>query len=139
MKLSDIAALTDDELRVNVGESVNAMGLSVCRSCWNFVDGQFCWCGDAIESHTGYEGHSAIPMGCRCGYADQPQPHSVPDYPSDLNAMHEAEKGMHDAEDSAEWNKYVRALNRICSEAGDEDVHASARQRCIAFLAIKSP
>lgn len=39
-----------------------------CRGCWKEIDSDVCWCGDEIDRHTGYEGHSPVPMGCECGY-----------------------------------------------------------------------
>lgn len=80
----DLTKLSARDKRALIGEAVNVMGLAVCRSCWNFIDPETCGCGDAIKSHSGYEGHSAIPMGCRCGYAEQPQSESVPDYANDV-------------------------------------------------------
>jgi hypothetical protein len=49
-----------------------------------------------------------------------------PDYCSDLNAMHEAEKHLK----LEAWPEYISLLIRH----SDEAVHASARQRAEAFL-----
>lgn len=38
-----------------------------CKGCGNEIDPDVCWCGDLINSHSGYEGHLAIPIGCDCG------------------------------------------------------------------------
>jgi hypothetical protein len=52
------------------------------------------------------------------------QPHSVPDYLTDLNAMHEVEKAVKNV-----WGKYVKQLNSIADPAC-----ATAAQRAEAFL-----
>lgn len=135
MTPSQILALSPEEKRVKIAEYCPpTAGLSACRNCWNWIDLTCCSCGSAISEHNMYDNHPVIPYGCRCGYATQPQPESVPDYLNDLNAIHEAEKRMHDAEDGAPWNEYVRHLNRICAASGDEDIHATASQRSDAFL-----
>lgn len=41
---------------------------STCESCGEEIWVNVCWCGDTIDNHGGYEGHSPVPMGCRCGY-----------------------------------------------------------------------
>ena len=40
----------------------------VCRGCGEEIDPDVCWCGDEMGKHTGYEGHSPVPLGCECGY-----------------------------------------------------------------------
>lgn len=64
----------------------------------------------------------------------------TPDYPNDLNAMHDAEKLLHPAmlcsraDEKGEWlwPKYVGILGKI---TGDEsNIHASAPQRAEAML-----
>lgn len=63
---------------------------------------------------------------------------SFPDYPNDLNAMHEAEKTLSDAD----YNEYIHVLNSVCistAEAGMKQgrsriMSATARQRAEAFL-----
>lgn len=39
-----------------------------CRGCGREIDPDVCWCGDEIDRHTGYEGHSPVPLGCECSY-----------------------------------------------------------------------
>jgi cytochrome c553 len=53
-----------------------------------------------------------------------------PDYCSDLNAMHDAEKGLTDT------NMFVMAhhIERLVSAKGQHYFHATARQRAEAFL-----
>lgn len=66
------------------------------------------------------------------------KPHSVPNYPADLNAMHEAEKTLTENQ----WSKYVALLTGrdwicdrvITSDAAQQAIHATARQRATAFL-----
>ncbi len=44
----------------------------VCRGCGNEIDPDTCHCGASREQ--GHDGHSFIPMGCTCGYAEPPEP-----------------------------------------------------------------
>ncbi len=62
-----------------------------------------------------------------------------PDYPNDLNAMHEAEKVLRpgplsaDVQSWTRWEKYVAVLGDKLT--GSEDVtHATAKQKAEAFL-----
>lgn len=62
---------------------------------------------------------------------------SVPNYPHDLNAMHEAEKVLTDAQ----WLEYRDELRtvvlgpvRMVSDWYKADLHATAAQRAEAFL-----
>jgi len=61
---------------------------------------------------------------------------SVPDYLSDLNAMHEAEKTLNELS----WMHYLRNLAEIvrkpkqCEIQISQYVHANAAQRAEAFL-----
>lgn len=57
---------------------------------------------------------------------------TCPDYPSDLNAMHEAEKEI--IHDGDLWNSYETNLRRICHKAGQPVVSATDAQRAEAFL-----
>lgn len=62
-----------------------------------------------------------------------PTPHvheSVPDYLNDLNAMHEAEKGMK----NQQWWKFVDHLTDICGGGTALGISATAAQRSEAFL-----
>ena len=43
--------------------------ITVCPGCLNEIDTEVCHCGNYIKSHTIYDGHSPVPMGCTCGYA----------------------------------------------------------------------
>ena len=54
----------------------------------------------------------------------------IPDYCTDLNAMHEAEKTLTDT------NMFVMAhyIERLVSARGQHYFHATARQRAEAFL-----
>jgi hypothetical protein len=74
---------------------------------------------------------------------------SVPNYPADLNAMHEAEKTLRFSDDGdRSLDAYEKALKRVhfkddCDEIWNPQTaetciwHATARQRCIAFIAVK--
>ena len=39
-----------------------------CPECGREIDPEICWCGDAIDSHNMWSGHSPVPVGCVCGY-----------------------------------------------------------------------
>jgi hypothetical protein len=56
---------------------------------------------------------------------------SVPDYPNDLNAMHEAEKVLGDCE--IKWRQFQDWLYVVC-EPHRHALHATAAQRAEAFL-----
>ena len=53
-----------------------------------------------------------------------------PDYPNDLNAMHEAEKHL------SSWDqpRYIDAVNRACGLHWGRTVLATAKQRAEALL-----
>lgn len=56
----------------------------------------------------------------------------LPDYCSDLNAMHEAEEMLYKKQLNS-WNKYTEQLQIIC----DYPIyHSTARQRAEAFLKV---
>lgn len=124
--------------RVKIAEAVNPMGLSVCTGCWNFVDPETCGCGEPAKG--GYhDNHSPIPMGCRCHYANQPQPSNVPNYLSDLNSCAEMERVLN--EDQAVLYRHRLAMNSDGGNAPFLTVeaalcHATAPQRCEAFLRV---
>lgn len=46
-----------------------AKRLTTCKGCGNRIDPQTCHCGDLIEGHGTWAGHSPVPLGCTCGYA----------------------------------------------------------------------
>jgi len=63
------------------------------------------------------------------------QPHSIPDYLNDLNAMHEAEKVLDvniESEDSARY-EYSRQVYRIV-ESRRQPFRSTAAERAEAFL-----
>lgn len=39
-----------------------------CGGCGNRIDPETCHCGDVIEGHGTWAGHSPVPLGCTCGY-----------------------------------------------------------------------
>lgn len=43
-------------------------GRPICEGCKNPYDPEVCHCGDAVDSHGTWAGHSPVPMGCTCGY-----------------------------------------------------------------------
>lgn len=68
-----------------------------------------------------------------------------PNYPNDLNAMHEVEKTLkpHWASPggTTAWEKYVSCLTDVVSREPSEqqtgNIHATARQRAEAYLRVK--
>jgi len=84
-----------------------------------------------------------------CGWIPNPKPHTAkildwlhvpsgntsydpPNYPEDLNAMHEAEKTICGADfDTDEWKLYLVNLDRVINK---RRAHATAAQRAEAFL-----
>jgi hypothetical protein len=46
----------------------------VCEGCGREIDPDYCGCGDPINDHSMYSGHSPIPMGCECGRDKMPMP-----------------------------------------------------------------
>lgn len=40
-----------------------------CTRCGQYINVDVCWCGDLIQQHGIFCGHSPTPMGCVCGYA----------------------------------------------------------------------
>ena len=82
----------------------------------------------AIERICGWE---AMPDGHY--HPDNPIGQTRPDYPNDLNAMHEAEKVLtHD-----QHIDYIDWLGLCCDDYGHKVwvyVHATAAERCEAFL-----
>lgn len=67
--------------------------------------------------------------GTHLEHGEYPDAMRVPDYPADLNAMHEAEKVLK----PGQRNRYNMELRAICA---DIDVwHATALQRATAFCA----
>lgn len=66
----------------------------------------------------------------------------TPDYPNDLNAVHEAEKNLSDTQTNDQWSRYCEELNALCCRipcgGGNRlcgyTIHASATQRAEALL-----
>lgn len=69
----------------------------------------------------------------------------LPDYPSDLNAVHELEKKLdpfmpeNTDETGEQWNHYCDTLQEICEERSDPRrcyINATAAQRCEALCRV---
>jgi len=61
----------------------------------------------------------------------------IPDYPNDLNAMHEAEKLIYSCSKDELWSKYLDNLDIITRAHHNQYwdmIHASAKQRARAFI-----
>lgn len=57
--------------------------------------------------------------------------YALPNYPEDLNACHEAEKGL----TPRQWPRYVRMLSGLTRDrSGERLTFATARQRTIALI-----
>lgn len=86
------------------------------------------WDGWTIKSHNhlGVYGSKEHSSGGRTGWV-------VPDYLSDLNAVHELEKKLLASQhDAYMW--HLTDSVRHESEMGFVEIHATARQRCEALL-----
>ena len=42
---------------------------TMCPDCGQEIDPETCYCGDPIGGRAYHDGHSPVPMGCACGYA----------------------------------------------------------------------
>ena len=65
---------------------------------------------------------------------------NCPDYPNDLNAMHQAEKRLKphrmSGSESTLWSDYFMALLRICEREKISSAHANAALRSETFVRI---
>ena len=43
--------------------------MTICPYCGWEIDIEVCWCGDDMSTRW-HDGHSAVPLGCTCGYCD---------------------------------------------------------------------
>ena len=78
-----------------------------------------------------YEWVAINPDGFEVGWSDNCEyHHCIPNYAADLNACHEFEKTLTHIND---WMLYDKALAEI---AEGFTFHATARQRCEAFLRV---
>ncbi len=111
MTIDEITALTDDELRMKVAE--------------------------ALGKHQ-YYGVLRAGMRCTtCGDDIGEDKHRIPNYPADLNACAQFEQTM--GEDECEtYIDYLAECSGCDSGFFAPAIFATARQRCIAFLATKS-
>lgn len=66
-----------------------------------------------------------------CGICRQSPYNGFPDYVNDLNAMHAVEHTL--GNDECKWHRYAGILIRTI-EPHRHTIHATARQRCLAFL-----
>jgi hypothetical protein len=115
MTIEELAKLSDEELRVRCAKALGAENIHESAVIASFGDG----CGDGLCGK--------FPVDD--GYAP------IPNYPADLNAMHEAEKML---AKPSEWMGYISFLEPLADSNGAGFiVHATARQRCIAFIAVK--
>jgi hypothetical protein len=111
--------MTDDQIRIAIAE----------------------WCGwKFIVSHDVMG--KAVPDRWIKDEMEYFEDHPFPDYPNDLNAVHEMEKRLEE-ESFTNINCYVGRLADVCRpEGSDPDsiddllrcIHATARQRCEALL-----
>lgn len=90
-------------------------------------------------------GYSSIRQDAPLWFEDLGQNRFVPDYPNDLNACHEFEKTLFN--DPGKWPDFAEQLTVVCFgvKTGLNDLghikaayvaHATARQRCEAFLRV---
>ena len=106
-------AMTDEELKIKVAE--------LCG--W----GKVAWKQPVTNAELWTKGDPANnPHGIRCCVVS-----NIPDYPNDLNAMHEAIKSL-----GCELGAYEYWLREIAGD-GMCMVEATARQRAMAFVKAK--
>lgn len=98
-------------------------------------------CGWEITSLLTYNGNSVWRKGDEkaavkwCGVDVRDGIKPMPNYPSDLNAMHEAEKTLPDHDGAGSIHHYRIILMEVCDTGSA--ITATARQRCIAFICVK--
>lgn len=149
MTADEVAALSDDEIRRRVAALI---GVSPKRYRFYYNaggdDGRTCCGGWESELDARREQGHLHQMGFPVAdeVIEYDDPGALPDYPNDLNATHEAEKVL--SED--QWNEYYRQLYLAtrparfmprpgCDEHTKAFIHASARQRAIAFILTMQP
>lgn len=104
--------MTDDEMRVKIAE---ACGVIECDEWSPFIAG-----ASMIKNET-------------CGHVKCVPRGMLPDYLNDLNAMHEAEKTL----TVEQWISYWSFIESQLPKDGSFSIlHATARQRAEAFLAV---
>lgn len=82
-------------------------------------------CGWKFDS----KAHDGTPMGIKPNRM-RTAGCRIPDYLNDLNAMHEAEKLL----TPGPWHAYEYKLGVVTKRDGVSLIHATAAQRCEAFL-----
>jgi hypothetical protein len=121
--------MKDNEIRIAIAE---ACGWKNCKCNEGQPDGEpdDDFNRDVVEhrSHTPY-----------CGFPTEPHREIIPDYLNDLNAMHEAEKMLSQSQGTDYGIELNTIMDRdfckgIAAPHGDCDWHATAAQRCEAFL-----
>lgn len=131
MTVDEVAALSDEELRRHVAALI---GVSSKRYRFYYNaggdDGRTCCSGWESELDARREQGHLHQMGFPVAdeIIEYDDPGALPDYANDLNAMHEAEKGL--SEDQLE--QYTFWLSHVCPIG--TYTRATARQRAIAFV-----
>jgi hypothetical protein len=77
--------------------------------------------------------HAALGNAIKCPRCSDPECayNSVPNYCTDLNAMHEAEEVLLWNKGPGVWECY---RNKLRGKYGEDDIHTTARQRAEVFL-----
>lgn len=112
MNSTEYDKLTDEEIRIKVAE------------CHGFID---------IRKGS----NSILPHGSLVlanGETFQKAP--LPDYLNDLNACHDFEKGMNEDQVEAYCVTLFHCVDKKSKEKGWLTIHATAEQRCKAFVLI---
>ena len=122
MTPEQVKALSDDELRIRVAELVG----------WTNVQQS----DDAVEdiSNIGCGFVGTLP---KCDECNKEFLFPVPDYPYDLNACHEMEEAIK-GPDAAIYTSLLTIDNPWMHIVGWNLLHATARQRCEAFVIAMS-
>jgi len=117
VKVKEVQALSDKELRVKIAELCGWKNVGVR----DFITG--CIPEETWEN-TKHDNHIKSRRFARVW--------QLPKYTQDLNAMHEAVESLRSMNGS-QWHDYGANLNEICG-SGMNCVQATARQRAEAFV-----
>lgn len=127
--------MSPENQRIAGRMSPDAQRVAIAEACgWTHVYHE-------SGEHVDYDSRSVCPWEGLRGTWDAER-RFVPDYPNDLNAMHEAEKVLlceYEAGQSSDWLEYDRQL-KVITEAGRGQYrtsklwHATAAQRAEALL-----
>lgn len=131
MTLQEIQKLSDDELRIKVAE---LCGWVRKTGNWNYHNTSTCTHRQEVGMENAREWWHLPGRHHGSSGTDVLKDDRLPNYPRDLNAMHEAEGGLTDKQ----YDRYCDALWNQCDGATGKRgaVHSTARQRAEAFVMV---